>query len=1124
MALLAKGQITIIDQQDGKSSYTHIRYSNDGVNFTPASPEALDKVCPNLIAHASQILATGWWDEETGKYTANIAGQIVRARGQWIPIFAGETYKGENISPSSVEITLLTYDKDRNFIRKVGSYREAEFTFTAQEGEAFVNFNIVRYNDEATGFTPNEASTHFVAFYNVKARRTGVNLFGYKRKLSIGIGWGTSSIDYVNREITMTFTSPTSQQLRVMRLGSIRFVYGIRKRYKVCGYIKANKESSVIGKALVMYLNGNTSVWISRPKYSTEYQYFEFYSNIANNHSGYPYYSLLDIQVLEVGDIISLKDLQFMEGEVLPESPINAEDAAIGTTSGDYQGVLVSDSPIASTNFSDYTWTKIKGEAGEDGRGVAEIKTQFAKSSSNITIPQGDWGYDIPNWQANTYLWSRMEVIYSNGHTSYTDAVLVHDWGAKDIADAAKAKADEAKARAEDTYTKAIADGIITAVEERAIWRSRAEALRTQVEYDKARLAAEYAKVRPQSHIVGELATNLQQKSEQFRGAADTLISACQSAIKHSSLTESIYNSLIINSNKKKAYDDAMDAFVVALAEAVELAETGGRNFFGFRKGIQTFSSNNVEITFESALNGIRIRAITDCSQPILARLYKLGFERAGIYTASFRVKSNRALAADALNVNICDAGLKFFTPTTTAQRVVTTAAVTQYYQANDHNGFIDFELSSGHSLKAGDVIEISDLMIERGRIPSDYKMAEEDATYMQRLLEDTLQLEEVTIGSSKGVSYSGRFDACEKVNGQQVVRSFLNGLTNGTRPAFAAGVEAFGETDERYSTALYHNGSGHLGGLNFSKSKQTDKPLLYVADGNGVERVNFSGEAMPTIEQLASRATEIGTIPVTTLSVSAHNNTGYFDAAQATASPSFRTKRATGTLRCRFRLTKSGTNHAPCTLTLVLRRKGDHYRQYVMTLGQITPGVTTSEFNIDKLVNLAPEEEYDLALVLSGFNAFNATGTLTMLSPLTYTQTNQDPFVGIFADGLMAYHSPQQWTRVQNGVVESSNDNPIVLASGYVDANGQLYRGKGRVTDVVRRSTGEYLIHHTIGHTDYAIVISPIGNGDLLVGQLAASSNNLAWCYIKNIEKKNVNGVSTMTNSAFTFAIIGRQ
>ena len=353
-------------------------------------------------------------------------------------------------------------------------------------------------------------------------------------------------------------------------------------------------------------------------------------------------------------------------------------------------------------------------------------------------------------------------------------------------------------------------------------------------------------------------------------------------------------------------------------------------------------------------------------------------------------------------------------------------------------------------------------------------------------------------------------------------VAAYLSGLRstkvgNTPRPALALGVSNFGSSSESEVIGLHHNGSGHIGGLNFSQRKDDGKSILYISDETGVERVNFSGEGMPTIDKLVARATVTGTIPATSMSVYGKNLSGFWDVSQSYNSPYFRATRATGTLRCRFRLSKRGVNHSPCILTLILKQRGANYHQPVMTLGQVAEGVASKDFSIDVPANLYPEQEYDLALVLSGYKAFDATGVLEMRSPLTYTQTNQDPYTGVFADGHMAYQSPKQYTYIKDGklTINGEMDIPGIIASGRVSIEGRLETQWGKAIRAWRRSTGEYLIYHTIGHTNYSIVITPLGNGHLMQGQLAAQTGDVAWCFIKDLQDG-----CRMVNTPFTFSI----
>ena len=143
------------------------------------------------------------------------------------------------------------------------------------------------------------------------------------------------------------------------------------------------------------------------------------------------------------------------------------------------------------------------------------------------------------------------------------------------------------------------------------------------------------------------------------------------------------------------------------------------------------------------------------------------------------------------------------------------------------------------------------------------------------------------------------------------------------------------------------------------------------------------------------------------------------------------------------------------------------------------------------------------------------------MYSDLTYTQTNQDPYTGVFCRlGLLltTHLSNTPTSKTAKLHIKGKHDMPGLLASGSVNADGSPLSLWGLATKVYRRSTGEYLILHSIGHTDYSIIITPIGNGNLLVGQLAMQTIDTAWCFIRDVQR-NCN----LTNTPFTFAIIGR-
>ena len=90
-----------------------------------------------------------------------------------------------------------------------------------------------------------------------------------------------------------------------------------------------------------------------------------------------------------------------------------------------------------STNKSDYTWSKFKGEQGvqgapgDDGVGVEEIIIQYAKNTSTTTAPTSGWATSMPSYQEGYYLWYRTRIKYSNSSSYvYSTPVCDQSWKA----------------------------------------------------------------------------------------------------------------------------------------------------------------------------------------------------------------------------------------------------------------------------------------------------------------------------------------------------------------------------------------------------------------------------------------------------------------------------------------------------------------------------------------------------------------------------------------------------------------------------------------------------------------------------------------------------------------------
>jgi hypothetical protein len=103
-----------------------------------------------------------------------------------------------------------------------------------------------------------------------------------------------------------------------------------------------------------------------------------------------------------------------------------------GETTGTYIGVYTDTTQADSSDVSDYKWSLIKGEDGNDGVGVEDIATQFYVSTSETELTGGSWVDTMPEWTVGNFLWIRSVITYTDGSVGYTEPICDSSWTAID--------------------------------------------------------------------------------------------------------------------------------------------------------------------------------------------------------------------------------------------------------------------------------------------------------------------------------------------------------------------------------------------------------------------------------------------------------------------------------------------------------------------------------------------------------------------------------------------------------------------------------------------------------------------------------------------------------------------
>lgn len=758
------------------------------------------------------------------------------------------------------------------------------------------------------------------------------------------------------------------------------------------------------------------------------------------------------------------------------------------------------------------------GLDGTPGVGVQEVVAEFA--TGDAAAPKSEWSTNLPPWTKGLYLWRRERITYTDGRVKHTPPQRDDTWAKigelTAQADATAAKADAAKAAADGTYTAATVDNIVTTAEARAIVRSRIEALRLTTEAERARIEAQYAKVQLYQTVAGDVRTRLSNLMVNYRGAAAAVVDAAAGLLSGppAVLTEAVYFQTFVASSRLEAYKTALRELNERLGESGNF-EVGGRNLFGFTKGVQLeVLGSGFDATLAPDIRGVRIRCTGPVQEGWGVRIRNLGFERPGYYTASATLVAG-GRAQGMMMADFCDQSAVPVALSDAGKRLELTGRLSHYTTAVDYNGFLDLACMPQTRLFPGDLIELRELMIERGTIPSPWCKAEEDTA---RELADTAYLRtafEQAAGITGGILF-GAMLQMRDVGGQ--VTAYVNGLRSlskpdGTgRPALALGVDHFAAAGETEVTALHFDGSGHIGKMNV----RTDGSIFIPPSGaNGAPIPNslpmeFSPVPLDVPALLKSTYFE------TRLSWQASSATVSGDAkgkvSQRIDLGTLNVERDYGALQGKLKVSVRATTKwliddlnpiAPkhgdggldlskevrWDVRLMLTNDSDAFYTLFYAEGR-SLAVAQEHPQTLNLPNMRTGA-YKLVAYIQGEYADTLELKVVQEEQVKYVSTNDAPFNAVRSNGFVSYQNPNQHVYIQDGVlhVKGAPDMPGVLVAGSVRGDDGLpthYWGHKGVSDKNAAKAGKlgngiYRVYHQIGYVNYSLMVTPYQKDPLL-------------------------------------------
>ena len=809
-------------------------------------------------------------------------------------------------------------------------------------------------------------------------------------------------------------------------------------------------------------------------------------------------------------------------GAATPWTPF-AVDAAAGTTPARYRGELVSGQPIASLNPRAYTWTDTKGEKGDPGTpgqngqdgtpgvGVQKVVAEFA-TGGDAAAPQSGWSPRLPPWTKGQHLWRRERITYTDGRVETSTPQRDDTWAKigelTDQADAAAAKADAAKAAADGTYTSSTVDNIVTTAEARAIVRSRIEALRLTTEAERARIEAQYAKVQLYQTVAGDVRTRLSNLMVNYRGAAAAVVDAAAGLLSGppAVLTEAIYFQTFVASSRLEVYKTALRELNERLGESGNF-EVGGRNLFGFTKGVQLeVLGSGFDATLAPDIRGVRIRCTGPVQEGWGVRIRNLGFERPGYYTASATLVAG-GRAQGMMMADFCDQSAVPVALSAAGKRLELTGRLTHYTTAVDYNGFLDLACMPQTRLFPGDTIELRDLMIERGTIPSPWCKAEEDTA---RELADTAYLRtafEQAAGIMGGILFGALLQMRDTDNR---VTAYLNGLRSKNRdgfirPALALGVSNFAEAGESAQTELHFNGSGHIGRLNVREDGKLN------LEGSGNSTMEFSPDPMDIPALVKSTDFTVAlSLDVQTATANGELSNGEYRVRKNITIGRLKVEREFGVLQGALKVKVTPETYLG---GWTISPQGVAYRRNRLLLRQagvcefelltdLASGGGMAEYNLPLTLANLPKGDYTLDIEFYCDQMKSCTFEVSQVAPVRYVSTNARRFNAVRSNGFVSYYSPSQYVYIQDGVLhaKSAPNMPGVLVAGSARGDNGLpinywgCKGVTSGTQTGKLGNGIYRIQHEIGHLNYSVMITP-HQKDPLINPSASILNKYPHC-----------------------------
>lgn len=440
---------------DGKTSYLHIKYSNDGgKTFTGNSGEDIGAYIGTCVDYAK--------DDPTsvGMYKwAKIKGEA-GAKGD-----KGDT----GASGKGVKSTAVTYQASSSGTTIPTGVWSATPPATSADKPYFWTRTIITYTDNTTSTAYNVGSTPEGIVVGGRNLLVGTHkspitytypTSGYADKCS----WKTTVL--LNGSVyTLSFWAKSSVNGDKIRVhfynpSNIISVVGSQGQRStatdgLCDFVL----TTTMTKYWVTYTipkGGNSTRGVIIPRLglgatgtgTLTFQWEKLEEgNMATDWTpaSEDYVSFVDVEYYLSTSATSLSGGSWsttaptwVNGKYMWSRTVTTDGAGNRTYSPNQNGVCIAGAQGATGAKGDKGDT---GGTGATGKGVKSIVEQYYKSTSATAMSGGSWSTTYPGWENSKYIWTRSVITYTDNTTSTTTAVCVT--GSKGDKGATGAKGDK---------------------------------------------------------------------------------------------------------------------------------------------------------------------------------------------------------------------------------------------------------------------------------------------------------------------------------------------------------------------------------------------------------------------------------------------------------------------------------------------------------------------------------------------------------------------------------------------------------------------------------------------------------------------------------------------------------